>query len=270
MSDGCGGSVGSAPGCFGAVSVCEMWLTDRVRVVLCGTIMAVSFISLPREFLYERKYHKNENIESPHLHCGSNPQAGATDLRICSWLSHNKDYIDTEHPPPLSPLLLLRPRRQLGTKLGRNLLRRLRLQLPRPHVLGQHFVRDRTALLLEARHVLLQQLDRQLLQLARHQLAALVAVVDVLELGVVLLEVGEVDVGDVDVRVATELAVLLEGLLAAAEGVLVDLGLRQGLGGGQALTGGGEVTRRTLICLGVSVMKMAELGFDDDILPPGP
>lgn len=27
---------------------------------------------------------------------------------------------------------------------------------------------------------------------------------------------------------------------------------------------------RTLICLAVSVMKMAELGFDDDILPPAP
>lgn len=26
----------------------------------------------------------------------------------------------------------------------------------------------------------------------------------------------------------------------------------------------------TLICLAVSVMKMAELGFDDDILPPAP
>ena len=27
---------------------------------------------------------------------------------------------------------------------------------------------------------------------------------------------------------------------------------------------------RTLICFGVSVMKIAELGFEDDILPPGP
>lgn len=26
----------------------------------------------------------------------------------------------------------------------------------------------------------------------------------------------------------------------------------------------------TLICLGVSVMKMAELGFEEDIFPPGP
>lgn len=72
---------------------------------------------------------------------------------------------------------------------------------------------------------MLQNLDGHLLELTSQELTALVVLVDLFQLGVVLLEVGKVDVGNVDVGVSTQTAVVLDADLATAEGVLVDLGL---------------------------------------------
>jgi len=72
---------------------------------------------------------------------------------------------------------------------------------------------------------------------------------DALELLVVVLEEGKPLVWDVLVAVAAEPPVLLDGELAAGEGVLVDL---------------------SLICLGESVTKMAEFGSDAPILAVTP
>lgn len=98
-------------------------------------------------------------------------------------------------------LLILGLLRLLG-RLGNRVRVALPLQLPGTHELVQDLVRGQLALLLELGHVFLEGLDGHLLQLAGEQLAALVALVDLLQLGVVFLEVGQVDVRDVDVGVA--------------------------------------------------------------------
>jgi hypothetical protein len=99
------------------------------------------------------------------------------------------------------------------------------LQPPWSHVLIENLVRDLLPPLLELCHVFLQFLDRQSLQFTRQEFTALVAVVDLFELGVVVLEVGQVDIGNVDVGVAAQPAVVFDADLAATKGVLVDFGL---------------------------------------------
>lgn len=76
------------------------------------------------------------------------------------------------------------------------------LQPPRGHKLREHLIRNLLSPLLELRHVLLQLLDCHRLQFSGQYLAALVLVVNLLELGVIVLEVGQVDVGNVDVGVS--------------------------------------------------------------------
>ena len=84
--------------------------------------------------------------------------------------------------------------------------------------LGPHF--------LELGDERLDYIDASLLELAREHLALGVRYADALQLLVVLQEEAQVLERDVDLGVATQLAVLLDGVLPSREGVFVDLSQR--------------------------------------------
>lgn len=75
----------------------------------------------------------------------------------------------------------------------------------------------------------LESFDCHLLQLSGEKRSALVVIVDLLELLIIILKVGEVDVSNIDIGISSLLAVLLECLTATTESELVDLVLRESL-----------------------------------------
>lgn len=64
------------------------------------------------------------------------------------------------------------------------------LQPARRHILLEHLIRNLLPAVLELSHIVLQLLDSHGLEFARQQLAALVVLVDFVDLGVVVFEVG--------------------------------------------------------------------------------
>lgn len=86
----------------------------------------------------------------------------------------------------------------LGFLLSRRPRDRIRvafpLQFPRSHILFQDLVRDQLSPFLELLHVLLENINSQLLQFSRKKFTLFIIVVDFFEFFVVFFEVGQVDV----------------------------------------------------------------------------
>jgi hypothetical protein len=120
----------------------------------------------------------------------------------------------------------------LGFLLSGRLWDRVRvaspLQLPGLHVLCQNLVRDLLSPFLELLHVLLENIDSQLLEFSREEFTLLIIVVDLFEFCVIFFEVGQVDVRNVDIRISSKTAVIFDSSLATAERVLVDFRLITG------------------------------------------
>lgn len=99
----------------------------------------------------------------------------------------------------------------------------LPLQGTRAHILGHDLIGDLGATLLESLDIGLKLGDTLLLDLARHHLSALVLSANALQFLIILEEESQVLERNVVLGVTTKLTLQLGGVLAAREGVLVDL-----------------------------------------------